>query len=357
MITRKNSQPSTICIEQYIGHVEWQLWISTFACFLLITLTNLSIQDHPFDEFEKLSDKDLTHLMLLIESNTVTLQYSSFEQLCFNNPNYFGTVYESFIHEIFMLFITLFLVILFTFIFIKLEQNNQIVSILNNITSNIYSLYIQSINKLSSSSKTSSNESNHDHSASIAAATKNWAKVHRIIPKFSKFCCIIIFHHCLYYILLILECWIEIKILNQFESADTNANSLNDSLNSYSNLYDDGSIGWYIRHFITIFRRVHPKNHWLIRISHGFSYPFIIFGLFRTKTSHMGYVFILMVITGVYYYGEFAHQYDNDIQLKCVRNAFITQTKQESIAINGLRRLIAPYINLLCLTTDCANFL
>eukprot|EP01084_Bolivina_argentea_P111757 199341_1 len=109
---------------------------------------------------------------------------------------------------------------------------------------------------------------------------------------------------------------------------------------------------------ILIYIRVHPTGSLMIRISHGISYPFSLYALSRPNISQFVCCYMLSILSGVIFIGAFAHILDNkDLQLNCVRDSFILSTTVSSIHTEIIREMIAPYLNLVCLTIDCRKYL
>ena len=108
--------------------------------------------------------------------------------------------------------------------------------------------------------------------------------------------------------------------------------------------------------FIDIFATVHPKHAIFIRISHALSYPWQIFAVTRNKPSEMCFLYCLQFSTFIFHLGGYAHTIDEGYELKCVRSAFIFKTRAQSVTASALRQIVAPYLNLVCLTMDCTQF-
>ena len=111
-----------------------------------------------------------------------------------------------------------------------------------------------------------------------------------------------------------------------------------------------------IGEFFDIFVTVHPKHAIFIRISHALSYPWQIFAVTRRNPSEMCFLYCLQFSTFIFHLGGYAHLIDQGFELKCVRRAFIFKTRAQSVTASALRQVVAPYLNLLCLTVDCSQF-
>eukprot|EP01084_Bolivina_argentea_P171232 296647_1 len=122
--------------------------------------------------------------------------------------------------------------------------------------------------------------------------------------------------------------------------------------------YSQITISERIKDIIYIFIRVHPLDSWLVRISHGFSYPFTLYALTRPNMSEFIYAHMLSVAFWAFHIGGLCHTLDNrDMHLRCVRRSFIWSTRGSSMHGEALRMTMAPYLNLICLTIDCAKYI
>ena len=122
--------------------------------------------------------------------------------------------------------------------------------------------------------------------------------------------------------------------------------------------YSDIAFMDRIKDFIYIFIRVHPTDSWLVRISHGVSYPFTLYALSRRSVSDFIYVHMLTIALWAFHIGGLAHTLtDRDMQLRCVRRSFIWSTRGTSIHGEAMRIVAAPYLNLVCLTINCVKYI
>ena len=112
-----------------------------------------------------------------------------------------------------------------------------------------------------------------------------------------------------------------------------------------------------LRHFVWIFVRVHPSDAWMVRLSHGLSYPLTLFAVSRPRLSDFVRCHALCIALWAFHIGGLAHTLDDsDMQLRCVRRSFIWSTRGTSIHGEALRSVAAPYLNLVCLTVNCAKY-
>ena len=108
--------------------------------------------------------------------------------------------------------------------------------------------------------------------------------------------------------------------------------------------------------FVYIFIRVHPTNSWLVRLSHGIAYPFTLYAMTRPKISIFIKTHMLTIMFWIFHIGGLMHTIsDNDMQLRCVRRSFIWSTRGSSVHGEAMRITFAPYLNLVCLTINCAK--
>ena len=275
----------------------------------------------------------------------LTSVYTEFEQLCSENPQRFGTAFDSFMHESKMMVITFCLAMIFGLFSYQIETNLiRFVWLRKWFGIRIYNHkrydYNSCCNRLNQFAQKMDSKCNRD----IKSKCKKLKVKNALLSAAA-----IVLNHFVSYIFFVAECWLEMQLISSHEANDPVIGS------ETVKIYNDDSFSNYLYNFVAIFERVHPRHSWIIRLSHGIAYPFLIFAMFRKKMSQMCFIYAILVVVGLYYFGEFAHQYDSDQQLKCVRSAFITETKSESLHVNALRRLIAPYMNVLCLATDCSS--
>lgn len=145
-------------------------------------------------------------------------------------------------------------------------------------------------------------------------------------------------------------------LFTRYKFMQNNNEKMDDALMDYSNI----ALPDRIKHFIYIFIRVHPTDSWLVRISHGISYPFTLYALSRRSVSSFIYVHSLTIALWLFHIGGLAHTLsdssESDLQLRCVRRSFIWSTRGTSIHGEAMRIVAAPYLNLVCLTINCAKY-
>jgi len=140
----------------------------------------------------------------------------------------------------------------------------------------------------------------------------------------------------------------------------TKWNHPNSSQDAADGLIDYHQRNWLerLQDFVYIYIRVHPTTAWLVRLSHGIAYPFTIYAWTRPRVSSFVLVHMLTIAFFVYHLGGIAHVLDeNDLQSRCVRRSFLWSNRDSTVHGEALRLLLAPYLNVVCLTVNCAQYL
>ena len=302
------------------SHLKW--WVTGLVFFNIVIVFNLDYEDAPYDKID--SRNGLTHIQLTqyLETNENLSRYGNFEHSCLDNNEHFN---HGFIHLL-LLYITEFIMYsIFGALFYSIE------CIWDKCT------FKKKLNC---------------HCIKRGLIVKMLMLIVRVV-----------FNHVLRYWMIFIKLYLDSLFgdINKLQIVIYTAkhgigmnwhlvNDWDDMLNIWSAIKNQLEV------FVSIFVRLHPKSYWMIRLGHGYNYIILIFATFQKRPSHMCLVLCLATISGIYFLGDISHQMHGDKQLACVREGLVTQTKLQSLYIATFRRIVAPYVNVVCLSIDCDQF-
>lgn len=311
------------------SHLNW--WLAATVCFIICLIFNLDYHDSPYDEIDSRNGLTQAQLTKILESNTKLLKYPEIERLCLHNDGHFD---HGVFGLLFFYFMEIVMHVVFGFLFYLIEC--------------IWDKY-----------------------GCGNVFTNKWKWQNGWLFKTLIFILTVIFNHVLRYWMIFIKLYFDYFLSTGHDHDDTtddddttmflyteeHAINIGNVWNTWGVLGVLGAVGNQLKEFVTIFVRVHPKSCWMIRLSHGINYIILIYGTFQKRPSHMCLVIGLSAITGIYFIGDIVHQLHGDKQIKCAREGFIIQTGFQSLYIATFRRMFAPYVNVVCLATDCKNFI